>query len=84
MKRAKIMLSALAVLAVVGSALAFKASKTFSGNLRCAETTTTTTICPLLTYSTTTITSPGTTMACTARNAGAGAVCTTAFVTRAD
>jgi hypothetical protein len=35
MKRAKIMLSVLGVLAVVACALAFKASRTYSGNFRC-------------------------------------------------
>lgn len=33
------MLSALGVLAVIGSALAFKAHKAYTGNLRCAEST---------------------------------------------
>jgi hypothetical protein len=40
MKKAKIMLSALGVLAIVGSALAFKAHKTYGGNLRCSTITT--------------------------------------------
>lgn len=40
MNKAKMMLSALGVLAVIGSALAFKAHTAFSGNLRCATSTT--------------------------------------------
>lgn len=40
MNKAKVMLSALGILAVVGSALAFKAHKAFDGDLKCATTTT--------------------------------------------
>lgn len=43
MKRARIMLSALSVLLVVGSALAFKASKIYTGTLRCGTETIATT-----------------------------------------
>lgn len=40
MNKARIMLSALGVLAVVGSTLAFKAHKNYNGNLRCSVNTT--------------------------------------------
>jgi hypothetical protein len=40
MKRGKIMLSALGVLAVIGSALAFKANEAYNGTLRCSALTT--------------------------------------------
>lgn len=43
MNRAKIILSALGILAIVGSALAFKANRAYLGNLRCSTFTTTTT-----------------------------------------
>lgn len=85
MRKAKIMLSALVVLAIVGSALAFKVSRTFIGNLRCTNTTTTTTICSLATYTTTNcITGVGTIMACTFIDAHIDAVCTTTCVTFVD
>jgi hypothetical protein len=60
MDKAKIVLSALGVLAVIGTALAFKANKTYGGNLRCSTFTTvncTGTLpanqCTAVTYSTT-------------------------------
>lgn len=43
MKKARIMLSALGVLVVVGSALAFKANEAYSGTLRCGTGTIATT-----------------------------------------
>lgn len=49
MKRVKIMLSAIAVLAVVGGALAFNAKNAYTGPLRCGFTTNS---CPFLTYTT--------------------------------
>lgn len=57
MNKAKIILSALGVLAVVGSALAFKAKNAYLGNLRCSTFTTNATTetrpaadCPAKTY----------------------------------
>jgi hypothetical protein len=56
MKRAKIILSALGVLAVIGSALAINARKAYTGPLRCTTTTlatfTTATVasCPQLAF----------------------------------
>ena len=51
MKKAKIMLSALGVLAIVGGALAFKSNNVFGGKLRCTTITNhPTTFCPDLTY----------------------------------
>ena len=52
MKKVKIMLSSLAVLAVVGGALAFKAT-TYNGTLKCTfDTTQPTTVCEEVTYTT--------------------------------
>lgn len=61
MNKAKIFLSALGVLLLVGSALAFKAHKAYSGNLRCSLVTTATTttstlsVCTELSFSPTTL-----------------------------
>lgn len=62
MNKARIMLSALGVLAVIGSALAFKAHSIYGGNLKCATSTTLQgaadidgTRCTSLLYSTTSI-----------------------------
>jgi hypothetical protein len=79
MKKAKIMLTALAVLAVVGGALAFKAQKTLAGTFRCltvaSEPTTTFTLagCPNQPYVTTLI---GNWAYCTAITAPIEAPCT--------
>jgi hypothetical protein len=81
MKRARILLSALGVLAVVGSALAFKANRAYLGNLRCSTFTTATTTtqtllasqCTASTY-TTTMPANGTIRFCTL-SADNGAVC---------
>lgn len=53
MKRAKIMLTALSVLAIVGAALAFKANKAYNGSLQCTfDTAFPTNHCPLVAFST--------------------------------
>lgn len=61
MNRAKMILSALGVLAVIASALAFKANNAYLGNLKCSSATTNAfaepiagNLCPNLTYTTTT------------------------------
>jgi hypothetical protein len=51
MKKVKIMLAALSVLAIVGGALAFKAQKTFGGTLKCVTVDNfPTTVCPEIRY----------------------------------
>lgn len=60
MKKAKIMLSCLAVLAAVGGGLAFKAHKAFSGSLKCSILTHG---CTVETYTTTDV--GGITLYCT-------------------
>jgi hypothetical protein len=57
MKRVKIMLTVITVLAAVGGGLAFKAHKAFNGNLQCTTWVQglQTTICPIVTYTTTTV-----------------------------
>gem|GEM_PF-1000816 len=80
MKRAKILLTTLGVLAVVGGTLAFKARNTYQGNLRCTTfTATKTTLCPLVTYSTTI--AGGIILACTEITAPDTAPCCTMRVT---
>jgi hypothetical protein len=58
MNKAMVILSALGVMAVIGSALAFKANKAYLGDLRCSTFTTTVTtlthnpsLCTAKTYS---------------------------------
>ena len=82
MKRAKIMLSALGVLAVIGSALAFKANRAYTGAWRCSETTlettttATTTNCTIMAFVSNT---NGVIRYCTSRLAPANEPC---FATR--
>ena len=54
MKKARIVLSALGILAAVGGALAFKANKAYTGALKCKNTTAPTTECTVVTYTVTT------------------------------
>jgi hypothetical protein len=74
MKRARIILSALGVLVVIGTAMAFKSMEAYIGNLRCATFTTTqgaptipSSQCQAVTY-TTTIKGLGPIRHCTLRN----------------
>jgi hypothetical protein len=57
MKRVKIMLTAIAVLAVVGGALAFKAKK-FTSTIYCSDNTTTFCKVPVFGFTTTTDVAP--------------------------
>jgi len=75
MKKAKVMLMAIAIFGVVGGALAFKAHK-FNGTLKCGTTATS---CPISTYTTTAFPN-GTTMYCTLLTAPS----TSCFLTRAQ
>jgi hypothetical protein len=67
MKKAKIMLTSIAIMGVVGGALAFKAHNTFNGNLKCI--TVAGGQCTVSTYST--VASGGEILTCTALNAPA-------------
>ena len=53
MKKAKIILTAMGIMAIVGGTLAFKAHKSYNGFLRCTFTTIPTNICPMTLYTTT-------------------------------
>lgn len=84
MKRAKIILSALGVLAVIGSAMAFKSMKAYNGFLRCSTFTTTRTTatianCPAVTYTTTS--NPQQVRFCTRIGEPAGTPCHAQWVT---
>ena len=74
MKKAKVMLMAIAILGTVGGVLAFKSHKAFIGDLRCNITTTAiTTDCPIVTY---TASLSGFKAYCTAIDAPSTALCT--------
>lgn len=84
MNKAKILLSALGILALIGSALAFKANKAYLGNLRCSTFTTTRTTavifnCPAVTYTTTL--NPNQVRFCTRIDAPANSPCPAMWVT---
>lgn len=87
MNRAKIMLSALGVLAIIGSALAFEAHKVYLGNLKCAATTTVAgapniagNLCTNSTYSATSDAVGGRIRHCKAIDAPAGNPCVVQLV----
>lgn len=73
MKRAKVVLTALGVLAVVGGALAFKANKTYGGNLQCTTATAPTNVCPMQAY--VTVDAGGSILRCKPIGAPAGQAC---------
>lgn len=73
MKKAKVVLAALGVFAIVGGALAFKANASYGGNLQCTTTTVATNICPLVTY--TTVPAGGTILRCKPIGAPAQQAC---------
>jgi hypothetical protein len=86
MKRAKIILSVLGILAVTGSVLAFKSIKAYSGNLRCStfsttvKTTATSNNCPQTFYSTA-FSGVGRVRYCTIWTAPVNATCYATWVT---
>lgn len=86
MNRAKIMLSALSILAVVGSALAFRAHTIYADDLKCSAETTSAgappiagSLCPHVTYKSTT--AGGEVRHCKLIIAGSNVACATARVT---